>query len=66
MHLLALLDPLITLLKDTHAPAPCVINAAWALTTIFAELPERTAAVVLRRDVFLRLAGLLQVSPSYI
>jgi len=58
--LFTVVDDLILTLKDTSGHMGCVINAAWALTTICSQRPEVTSAVVLRRDVFLHLAGLLQ------
>jgi len=60
--LVDLVDRLIAVIKRTDDEPTCIINAAWALTSICASRPTNNtvADVVTRPDVFLHLSGLLR------
>jgi len=61
-RLLGFVDLLIAIFKQTDDEPTCIINAAWALTSICApRATNRTIVdVITRQDVFLHLSGLLR------
>ena len=61
-RVLGFVDLLIAIVKRTDDDPTCIINAAWALTSVCASRATNPTVVqvVTRRDVFLHLSGLLR------
>lgn len=58
--LFGLVNDLIRIFKQTSGHPGCIVNAAWALTTMCALWPKQTVGVIVKEDVFLHLSCLLQ------